>query len=440
MARILIIDDEEQIRSSLKSALERREHQTVTAENLKQGEKFLSAGFDIIFLDVMLPDGNGLTLLQKILKENPNQTVVMISGHADIATAIEAIKIGAYDFIEKPLSLDRIMITIENASQKNNLYSEKERLSSIVYGDFIGESQAIKKLKSDIIKSAPRTTRFLISGKNGTGKELVAHMIHKHSSFSEGPFVAVNCAALPSELVESELFGHTTGAFTGAGKARKGKFLEADKGSIFLDEISEMPSDAQAKILRVIETKTVSQVGSDKEQTVTCNIIAASNKDLVKLTAENTFREDLLYRLNVVQFVIPPLRERKEDIALLVRYFLSYFAREIKTKEKKITADALLFLEAFNYPGNIRELKNLVERINIYCESETITRADIEELLPFVPQKQIFNLRDAVSNFEKNQIIAAVNRHEGNISKAAKELGLERSHLYKKMRKLEIES
>ncbi len=439
MARVLVIDDEVQIRSSLKSALERRSHECVTAENLEQGRQFYKAGFDIIFLDVLLPDGNGVQLLTKILSENPNQLIVMISGHADITTAINAIKIGAYDFIEKPLSLDRVLITIENAMQKENLVTENKRLTTMVYGSFIGESPNILKLKTDIAKSAPRTTRFLISGENGTGKELVAHMTHSHSQFSSGPFVAVNCAALPSELVESELFGHTAGAFTGASKARKGKFLEADKGTIFLDEISEMPQEAQAKILRAIETKTIMPVGSDKEQKIECNIIAASNKDLLRLVAENKFREDLLYRLNVVKFEIPPLRERKDDIILLAEYFLQHFANETKSAVKRLTPEAKLYLEAFDYPGNIRELKNLMERINIYCDNENITREDITEILPYVPKIQITNLKDAVSEFEKKQIEASINRHNGNISKTAKELGLERSHLYKKMKKLGIE-
>lgn len=439
MARVLVIDDEEQIRTSLKSALERRSHECVTAENLEQGRQFCKAGFDIIFLDIMLPDGNGVQLLTEILSENPNQLIVMISGHADITTAINAIKIGAYDFIEKPLSLDRVLITIENAMQKENLVTENKRLTTMVYGTFIGESPNILKLKTDIAKSASRTTRFLISGENGTGKELVAHMIHSHSQFSSGPFVAVNCAALPSELVESELFGHTAGAFTGASKARKGKFLEADKGTIFLDEISEMPQEAQAKILRVIETKTIMPVGSDKEQKIECNIIAASNKDLLRLVAENKFREDLLYRLNVVKFDIPPLRERKDDIILLADYFLQYFSHETKSAVKRLTPEAKLYLEAFDYPGNIRELKNLMERINIYCDNENITREDVTDILPYIPKVRSTNLKNAVASFEKKQIEASINRHDGNISKAAKELGLERSHLYKKMKKLHIE-
>ena len=439
MARILIIDDEEQIRSTLKSALERRSYDCVTAGDIQQGKSFLQAGFDIIFLDVLLPDGNGIELLADVLKENPSQTVVMISGHADITTAINAIKIGAYDFIEKPLSLDRVLITIENALQKENLVTENKRLTTLVYGSFIGESQSIQKLKQDIIKSAPRTTRFLISGENGTGKELVAHMIHSHSQFAGGPFIAVNCAALPAELVESELFGHTTGAFTGASKARKGKFIEADKGTIFLDEISEMPLEAQAKILRAIETKTIISVGSDKEQNIQCNIIAASNKNLLQLVAEGKFREDLLYRLNVVKFEIPALRERKDDIILLAEYFLQYFAYETKSAVKKLSPEAKLYLQAFDYPGNIRELKNLMERINIYCDSESIKREDITEILPFVPKIENKNLKDAVNAFEKQHIESAIKRHDGNISSTAKELGLERSHLYKKMKKLKID-
>ena len=439
MARILIIDDEEQIRVSLKSALERRSHDCVTAETIAQGRQFYKAGFDIIFLDVMLPDGNGIELLAEILKETPNQIVVMISGHANITTAINAIKIGAYDFIEKPLSLDRMIITIENAMQKENLVSANKRLTTLVYGSFIGESQNIRKLKNDIAKSASRTTRFLIAGENGTGKELVAHMIHSYSQYADGSFVAVNCAALPSELVESELFGHTVGAFTGASKPRKGKFLEADNGTIFLDEISEMPLEAQAKILRAIETKTITSVGSDKEQKIECNIIAASNKDLLQLVAEGKFREDLLYRLNVVKFDVPPLRERKSDIVLLAGYFLEHFAKDTKTDSKSLTSDAKVFLEGFDYPGNIRELKNLIERIHIYCDNKIISRSDIAEIVPFLPKVEITNLKDAVAAYEKQMIESSISRHGGNISKAAKELGLERSHLYKKMKKLEIE-
>jgi two-component system nitrogen regulation response regulator NtrX len=438
MARILIIDDEESIRQSLKIAFERRNHQTITAATIKEAGRLLKHNYEIIFLDILLPDGNGLDLLKKILSDDPSQVVIMISGHADIDMAIDAIKTGAYDFIEKPLSLEKILVTIDNATKSNRLVSENIRLNSLVYGEFIGESQLINKLKNDIIKSASRTNRFLILGENGTGKELVANMIHKNSRFADGPFIAVNCAALPSELVESELVGHTSGAFTGAVKSRKGKFIEADNGSIFLDEISEMPLDAQAKILRVVETKLINPIGSEKSASIDCNIIAASNKDINQLVSESKFREDLLYRLNVVQFIVPPLRERLDDIPLLCRYFLDYFASESKIKTKKISKEAIEYLSAFDFPGNIRELRNLMERINIYCNSQTINRSDIEEMLPFVPKKNLAKLKDKVANFEKLQIKSAIERNGGNISKAARELGLERSHLYKKIKKLNI--
>lgn len=435
MARILIIDDDEQIRSSLKSALERREHNVVTAEDLAQGKKYASANFDVIFLDVILPDGNGLELLKDIKNNDSSQMVVMISGQSDISTAIEALKSGAYDFIEKPISLDRVLVTIDNAVKTDRLSRENERLSSIVYGEMVGKSPAMEKLKSDILRSAPRTTRFLISGDNGTGKELVANMIHRFSQFPEGPFIAVNCAALPSELIEAELFGHTAGAYTGALKARKGKFIEADKGTIFLDEISEMLPDAQAKILRVVETKIITPVGSDKSYEIDCNIIAASNKDLDLLVAEGKFRQDLLYRLNVVQFFIPPLRDRKGDIILLAEHFLSLFSAEAKTPVKILSKDAAKFLTAFDYPGNIRELKNLIERLNIYCEGQVIERSNIEEFVPYIPKQKKTNLKDAVLEFEEKFIEAAIVRNNGNISQTAKELSIERSHLYKKMRK-----
>jgi len=437
MARILIIDDEETIRSSLKAALERRGHEIVTAENFKTGSEYAGAEFDVIFLDVMLPDGNGLDLLREILTRDRRRIVVMISGHASIDTAVEAIRLGAYDFIEKPLSLDRVLITVDNAARTSNLISEKDRLASQLYGEFVGESEPIRRLKNDIARSAPKTTRFLILGENGTGKELIAHLIHRRGQFAEGPFVAVNCAALPSELVEAELFGHTAGAFTGAGKARKGRFVEAHRGSIFLDEISEMPLAAQAKILRVVETRHVTPVGADKPVEVEGNIIAASNRDLERLVGEEKFRQDLLYRLNVVQFEIPPLRQRRDDIPLLAEYFLNRFTAETKSGLKHFTPEALAYLQTLPYPGNTRELKNLVERLNIYCDTKAISPADIKRLVPHPPVEDTTTLKDAVSAFERDYIQAAIDHNDGNITAAARRLGLERSHLYKKLKKLD---
>ncbi len=435
MAKILIVDDEENIRSSLKSALDRRGHETVTAASYAEGNKYTTASFDVIFLDVMLEDGNGLELLEEILKRNRQQIVVMISGHADVDMAVRAIQAGAYDFIEKPLSLDRILVTIDNAVKTNILRAEAGRLASLAYGDFIGESPAIRSLQSDIARSAPKAKRFLILGENGTGKELVANMIHRLGRYSDGPFVAVNCAALPAELVESELFGHTKGAFTGAGKSRRGRFLEAHSGTIFLDEISEMPLDAQAKILRAIETSQITPVGADTPIAVDCNIIAASNRNLEQMAKEGTFRQDLYYRLNVVQFQLPPLRERKEDIPLLADYFLQRFARESGTTAKVLADDALKLIASYDFPGNIRELKNLMERIHIYSEHHTVTAVDIKPFLPQLQGKEIKTLKEAVLEFEREYIEQALSRNHGNMTETARQLGLERSHLYKKVKR-----
>ena len=436
MAKILIVDDEENIRRTLKSALDRRGHDTVTAANYKQGREFARAEFDLIFLDVLLPDGNGLDLLREVLSKNKNRIVVMISGHADVDMAVEAIHAGAYDFIEKPLSLERVLITVDNADRAVRLLSEKNRLSSLLYGDFIGESPEIKQLKENVARSSPKASRFLILGENGTGKELVAHMIHRFGRTPDGPFIAVNCAALPSELVESELFGHVKGAFTGAGKDRKGRFQEADRGSIFLDEISEMSMTAQAKVLRAIETMEISAVGSDKVVKIDCNIIAASNKDLTGLAADGKFREDLLYRLNVVQFRIPPLRYRKDDIPYLADYFLAKFANESGTTVKKLNEKALSYLLKYNYPGNIRELKNLMERVHIYSDQSEIDRSVLEQFIPSIdPDDGPTTLKDAVAKFEMGFINTAIRRNNGNITEAARQLGIERSHLYKKLKR-----
>lgn len=436
MARILIIDDEENIRRSLKAALERRHHEVVTAKDYGEGSRFAAGGFDVVFLDVLLPDGNGIDLLKEIRQRDQRQIVVMISGHADVDMAVAATKAGAYDFIEKPLSLDRVIITVDNAAKTSDLISETSRLATLLYGEFIGESEAIRKLKRDVRKSAGKTSRFLILGENGTGKELIANLIHRSSRFAEGPFVAVNCAALPSELVEAELFGHTAGAFTGAAKARRGRFQEANGGSIFLDEISEMPPEAQAKILRVAETTVITPVGSDKKVQIECNVIAASNRNLEKRVEEGKFRQDLLYRLNVVQHHIPPLRKRLEDIPLLAAYFLRRFAAETKSVSKQLADDAIELLLAYDYPGNTRELKNLMERVNIYCEGETVGAGDIRPLMPRVMVEKAVSLKEAVAEFERDYIQAAIARNGGNVAAAARQLGLERSHLYKKLRRL----
>jgi two-component system nitrogen regulation response regulator NtrX len=363
--------------------------------------------------------------------------VIMISGHADIDTAVSAIRLGAHDFIEKPLSLDRVLITIDNANRTFQLRSEKDRLASRVYGEIVGQSNAIKAIKDQIVRSAPRTSRFLITGESGTGKELVAMMIHQFGRNSEGPFVAVNCAALPAELVESELFGHVAGAFTGAKKTRKGRFVEAQGGSIFLDEISEMPLDAQAKILRTLETNQVQPVGSDQSIEVSLNIIAASNRNLLERVEEGKFRQDLLYRLNVVEIEVPPLRDRGQDIILLAEYFLARFAQETGSVVKKLTANAMAALKRYPFPGNARELKNLMERASIYIEGDRIDEDVLVGLLPVQSGETSQSLKDAVASFEYRYLKQAIADSDGNITEAARRLGVERSHLYKKLRKYE---
>ncbi|MBD3333430.1 AAA family ATPase, partial [candidate division GN15 bacterium] len=290
--------------------------------------------------------------------------------------------------------------------------------------------------KNAVLRSAPKATRFLITGENGTGKELIAHMVHRYSRFAEGPFVAVNCAALPSELIEAELFGHTAGAFTGARKSRTGFFVQASGGSIFLDEIGDMPPTAQAKILRVIESQKVTPVGSESPVDTRGNVIAATNRDLAQLVQSGEFRQDLLYRLNVVQFDLPPLRERPEDIGLLARYFLSRFAAETKSPPRELSDSAVRRLTRYQFPGNTRELKNLMERVNIHTTTSRVDAAVIDALLPEDTAAQPANLRDAVDAFERDYIKAAISRNSGNMTDTARELGIERSHLYKKIKKL----
>ncbi len=436
MATILIIDDEQTIRDSLSGALTRRGHQVGTAATFADGAAMVDQGFDVILLDVRLPDGHGVDLLKAILARDSRQIVVMISGHADIDTAVEAIRAGAWDFIEKPLSLDRVLITIDNAQRTTSLLSEKDRLTRQVYGEFIGESPAVTDLKNAVLRSAPKATRFLITGENGTGKELIAHMIHRYSRFAEGPFVAVNCAALPAELIEAELFGHTAGAFTGARKSRTGYFAQASGGTIFLDEIGDMPPAAQAKILRVIESQKVTPVGSETPIDIQGNVIAATNRDIDRMVAEHTFRQDLLYRLNVVQINLPPLRERPEDIPLLARYFLARFAAETKSPPRTLTDSALRRLRRYQFPGNTRELKNLMERVNIHTTGTRVDSDLVDSLLPGSHIDTPASLKDALDNFERDFIKAAISRNNGNMTDTARELGIERSHLYKKIKKL----
>jgi two-component system nitrogen regulation response regulator NtrX len=379
MEHILVIDDEKSIRNTLKEILEYEKYKVDLAEHGAEGlEKFRKGGYDIVLCDIKMPEMDGLEVLEKISEDQGEAQVIMISGHGNIDNAVEAIKKGAFDFIEKPLDLNRLLITIRNALDKSNLITETKVLKKKVGKkyDMIGESQAIQKVREIILKVAPTDARVLITGANGTGKELVARSLHENSARAGAPFIEVNCAAIPSELIESELFGHEKGAFTSAIKQRKGKFEQADGGTIFLDEIGDMSLSAQAKVLRALQENKITRVGSDKDISVNVRIIAATNKNLKSEIEKNTFREDLYHRLSVILIQVPTLNERLEDIPLLAEHFNRQIAEEYGTSPKVIQEDAIAELQKIKWTGNIREFRNVLERLIILCEKE-ITGKDV---------------------------------------------------------------
>ncbi len=383
MAKILIIDDESSIRRTLKEILEFENYQIDTAEDGIQGlEKIKNNLYDIIFCDIKMPQMDGMEVLDTLRKDEVPTPVIMISGHGNIETAVDSIKRGAYDFIEKPLDLNRILVTIKNALDKVDLVEETHVLKTQVKKfsknfNIIGESAPIKEINAMIEKVAPSDARVLITGPNGAGKELVARQLHENSQRNKGPFVEVNCAAIPSELIESELFGHEKGAFTSAVKMKKGKFELADEGTLFLDEIGDMSASAQAKVLRALQENTITRVGGEKDIKVNPRVVAATNKDLRKMIEEGSFREDLFHRLSVIVIKVPSLNERKDDIPLLANFFIEKICQEYGMAKKEFTDDALIELQTVDWTGNIRELRNIVERLIILCGSK-ITGADIK--------------------------------------------------------------
>jgi DNA-binding NtrC family response regulator len=379
MAHILVIDDEKSIRNTLKEILEYEKFTVDLAENGLEGlEMYRKGGYDIILCDIKMPEMDGLEVLEKIFEEGGDVQVIMISGHGNIDNAVEAIKKGAYDFIEKPLDLNRLLITIRNALDKSTLITETKVLKKKVSKGFemVGESAAIKGVRQIIDKVAPTDARVLITGANGTGKELVARSLHENSARASGPFIEVNCAAIPSELIESELFGHEKGAFTSAIKQRKGKFEQADGGTIFLDEIGDMSLSAQAKVLRALQENKITRVGSDKDINVNVRIVAATNKNLKEEIEKNRFREDLYHRLSVILIHVPALNERLEDIPLLAAHFNQIICEEYGTSPRTISEDAIKELQKITWTGNIREFRNVLERLIILCEKE-ITGKDV---------------------------------------------------------------
>ncbi|MFN5635011.1 MAG: sigma-54-dependent transcriptional regulator [Flavobacteriia bacterium] len=382
MAKILIIDDERAIRRALREILEFEGFEIDEAENGKEGvDKAKSGVYEIIFCDIKMPLMDGMEVLDELLKSKVETPLIMISGHGNIDTAVQAIKKGAFDFIEKPLDLNRILVTIRNAKDKNSLVEETNQLKTTVKrfkgSSIIGETEGIIHIKEMIEKVAPSDARVLITGENGTGKELVARSLHDNSNRRKMPFIEVNCAAIPSELIESELFGHEKGAFTSAVKDKKGKFELASGGTLFLDEIGDMSASAQAKVLRALQENVIQRVGGERDVKVDCRVLAATNKDLRKEIAEGRFREDLYHRLAVILIHVPSLNERRDDIPVLAEHFLTMVCAEHGVARKSFTDDALVALQQTDWSGNIRELRNIVERLVILC-GEKITGSDVK--------------------------------------------------------------
>ncbi|RLA97840.1 MAG: sigma-54-dependent Fis family transcriptional regulator [Deltaproteobacteria bacterium] len=446
--KILIVDDEQSILSTLKGSLEDEGFSTVLASTGENALKIIdSQEIDLVLLDVWLPGKDGLEVLKEIKKTDPGTAVVIMTGHGTIDTAVKALKLGAMDFIEKPLDLNKIIVTINNALRIKNLEEENAflRKKTSKEDEIIGDSPAITRLKKEIELAAPSDAWVLILGENGSGKELVARRLHNLSRRADRPFVEVNCAAIPEELIESELLGHEKGSFTGATERKRGKFELADKGTLFLDEIGDMSLATQAKVLRVLQEQRFERVGGSSTIQVDVRVITATNKNLEKEIEQGRFREDLYYRLNVIPLYVPPLRERKQDIPRLVDHFLSTFAMLNDGKKKKITAGAIKKLVEHNWPGNVRELKNIVERMVIMTQGDTIkeeniplfmsgTATEMDDLL------EIASLKEARMAFERRFIERKLAQCGYNISKTADHIGLERSNLHRKIKGLGIDA
>jgi two-component system nitrogen regulation response regulator NtrX len=439
--RILIVDDEQGIRNTLRQILE---DEGYTVEEAETGEAGLALGqsrdFDLILLDVWLPGMDGVQVLEALKAAGREAEVLVISGHGNIETAVRALKLGAFDFIEKPLSMDRILITVANALKKRRLEERNILLLDQIKREvmLIGESPAIRALKEQIRRAAPTTGRVLIFGENGTGKELVARLIHLNSDRQDEAFVEVNCAAIPTELIESELFGHRKGSFTGAIEHKKGKFLLADGGTLFLDEVGDMSLATQAKVLRVLQEQVFEPVGGTEALQVDVRVIAATNKDLSAEIGRGTFREDLYYRLAVIPVQVPPLRSRREDIPLLCAHYLDLFCRQYGRPPKVLGRDALQSLAQYSWPGNVRELRNLMERVAIMVSSSEVAASDLPLLADRpAPRREDLPwtgpLKEAREAFEREFIRKALVRHGGNVSRTAEELEIERRHLYRRM-------
>jgi two-component system nitrogen regulation response regulator NtrX len=441
---ILIVDDEESICQSLGGVLADDGYEIVTAGSGEEALKVVEEEMlSLVLLDIWLPGIDGIETLKIIKSGHPQLRVVMMSGHGTIETAVKATKLGAFDFIEKPLSLEKVLLIVKHALDITQLEEENVLLKQKVTHEYelTGESEPIAELKETISLVAPTNAWILIMGENGTGKELVARSLHKQSKRVNKAFVEVNCAAIPEELIESELFGHEKGSFTGATEKKRGKFDLAHEGTIFLDEVADMSLKAQAKVLRILQEKKYERVGGTKLIATDVRVLAATNKDLEKEMEEGRFRQDLFYRLNVIPLRVPPLRDRKEDIPLLVKRFLKDFSLKEGDAEKTITGEALAILMRHGWPGNVRELKNIVERLIIMKVGNVIEADDIPLFMKKeqTPEPAIANdaqdsLREAKTAFEKQYIAGKLKEYDGNVSRTAEAIGLERSNLHRKIR------
>jgi two-component system nitrogen regulation response regulator NtrX len=446
--QILVVDDDQKV---LKSVVDILRDEGYRVSGAGDGSEALRAiqksPPDLVILDIWMPGIDGLATLDAIKRIHQELPVIMISGHGTIETAVKATKLGAFDYLEKPLDLEKVHLAVRHALDLRRLEWENRALRETLDRryEIVGESKAIRMLREQILSAAPSNGRVLIRGESGTGKELIARAIHRNSARSEMPFVVVNCAAIPEELIESELFGHERGAFTGATGQRRGKFELADGATIFLDEVGDMSLKTQAKVLRVLQEQTFERVGGSEGLTVDVRVIAASNKDLLEEIRRGAFREDLYYRLSVIPFEVPPLRERQEDIPLLARYFLQSFCQEHGKPEKELSPEALELLVEYQWPGNVRELRNVIERMVIMVPARTIQPLDLASSLRRAgPKREVWpapdgTLRDARSRFEREFILRRLEESQWNVTKAAERLGIERSNLHRKMRAYGIE-
>jgi len=446
---ILIVDDEASIRTTLRAVLEDEGYRVSASGSGADALRLLAEEPpDLTVLDVWMERLDGLETLAEIKRLRPDAVVVMISGHGTIETAVKATRLGAYDFVEKPLSLEKTLITVARALEHARLERENTALreSVALRAEIIGDSAPMRRLHEQIATAAPTTGRVLIHGENGSGKELVARAIHAQSARAERPFVEVNCAAIPEELIESELFGHEKGAFTGALARRRGKFELADGGTLFLDEVGDMSLKTQAKVLRALEEQAFERVGGKDTLKVDVRVLAASNRDLEAAIRDGRFRDDLYYRLNVIPIEVPPLRARKDDIPLLVDYFIALFCSENGKRPKTVSGEALGYFLAYDWPGNVRELRNMVERLVIMAPGKVIGADDLPA--PLRPKDAAAaaggprerSLKEARDNFERAYILAELRAQDWNMTRTAERLGIERSHLYRKIKAYGIAS